>query len=240
MPENKTYKIQVEKLLNLKDLDAKIFDLEAEIGSFPEQLEGIRASLEGKKTAVKSAEDDYKKLQIAKNEKENEIKTKEEKVRKHESELYQIKNNKEYTALQQEIKSIKADISLLEEEVINLLDDIEKAHARCENEKKLLAGEQAGADDLINKIKNSEKDMLEKLTVLKGERGKIAAGITGDVLERYEKILKNRGRVALSSIVGEFCGECNMQLRAQIINEAKLKKNIVLCENCSRILYAAE
>jgi predicted nucleic acid-binding Zn-ribbon protein len=50
-------------------------------------------------------------------------------------------------------------------------------------------------------------------------------------------VRKNRGKTAIAKIDGEFCGECNMKLRPQVINEARLKENVVICESCQRILY---
>ena len=65
-----------------------------------------------------------------------------------------------------------------------------------------------------------------------------AGTIDAGTLGQYERILKKWGRIAITEVNGEFCGVCNMQLRPQIINEAKLQKNLVFCENCARMLYA--
>ena len=65
-------------------------------------------------------------------------------------------------------------------------------------------------------------------------------GIDADVLATYEKIRKNRGKAALAKITGNICGECHLHLRPQIISETTMRKRLVLCENCTRILYIEE
>ena len=55
--------------------------------------------------------------------------------------------------------------------------------------------------------------------------------------QAYENILKKRQGRALSPLVGENCGVCQMLTRPQIQNEVKSGDRIVTCESCSRILY---
>ncbi|MGB2599338.1 MAG: C4-type zinc ribbon domain-containing protein, partial [Candidatus Omnitrophota bacterium] len=161
-------------------------------------------------------------------------------IKQLEGHLYQLKTNKEYKAIEQEIESIKADVSLLEEDIINLLDKVEEAKAKHEEEKKLFEEEKQKTGREQESINAEEKEIDARLNELNGKRKEFTQGIDAGILARYEKILENRGEKALSKVSGEFCGECNMTLRPQAINEAKIKKSPAFCENCSRILYAEE
>jgi predicted nucleic acid-binding Zn-ribbon protein len=240
MSETVDYKEQLTKLIALQELDAEIYDLRSKKELIPERLEEINSSLEGKKGAMESADKELKDLQVAKGDKENEMASLEEKVKKHEADLYQIKNNKEYKALQQEIESIKADISLLEEDIINLLDKIDAAQTKMDDEKKIFETEKQKAGSEQEDIKKEEKEIDARLAELDGKRKDSVQGVDPTILARYERILENRAGIALAKVEGEFCGKCHMTLRPQVINEARLKKNPVFCESCSRILYAEE
>jgi predicted nucleic acid-binding Zn-ribbon protein len=240
MTENTDMKEQIQKLVKLQELDSEIFDLRSKKETFPARLKEMDDSLESKKTGAKTAEDELKKLQVAKSEKETEMQAKEDQIRKHEGDLFQIKNNKEYTALKQEIESIKADVSLLEDAIITLLDQIEAAQSRCEEEKKLFEAEKQSTDKEKESIKSEEKVLDQRLSELSAKRAEFLKEVDANILPRYQRILENRGKVAITKIDGEFCGECNMTLRPQIINEAQLRKNLVFCENCGRMLYVEE
>ncbi len=240
MPDNPGFKEQIKKLIQLQQWDTEIFDLQAEKESYPVRIEEMDIILETKKSGMNAAEDELKTLRVSKNEKENEMQTKEERISKLQGDLYQIKNNKEYQALQQEIDSIKADVSLIEEEIINFLDKIEAAQAKVETEKKGFEGERQTSEKEKEAIKAKEKEITDRLNGLRAEREKFVTEIDANIRVRYERILENRGRVALARINGDICGECNLTLRPQIINEAQLKQNLVFCENCARMLYVED
>jgi len=234
------FKEQIKMLIALQELDAEIYDLEARKETFPVRIKEMDDTLEQKKGGMNAAEDALKQLQVTKNEKEVDMQAKEEKIAKHQSDLYQIKNNKEYEALQREIESIKADVSLLEEEIISLFDQIESAQGKCAEEKKAFEEEARSDEQEKEQIRTEDKQVSEKLAALGNEREAAAAGVDREVITRYERIRESRGRVALAKVIGESCGGCNMHLRPQLINEAQLMKGMVFCENCSRMLYAEE
>ena len=240
MAEVVDFKEQVKKLVQLQAIDSEIFDHTSQLDSFPIRLKEMDDSLEAKKGGMEAADAALKQIQVLKNEKEMEMQVKEEKIAKHESDLYQIKNNKEYQALQHEIDSIKADVSMVEEEIINLFDEIEKAKLKCEEEKKIFEQETQSVDKEKQVIKGEEAELAARISELTSKRDECASGIGSDVLSKYQRILEKRGRIALAMVKDQFCGACNMQLRPQVTNDAKLQKNLVFCENCGRMLYAED
>jgi len=231
---------QIQKLINLQEVDSEIYDLQVEKESFPEKINELNDSLESKKTGMQQADEKVKQFQVAKSDKENDLKAGEERIIKHESELAQIKTNKEYKAMLEQIDSVKADISLLEEKILESYDEIEKAKSEFENEKKLFEEESNKNQKEINEIKAREKQLDERINELQTKRSEISSSVGDGLLKQYDRILQNRGRNALARIDGEFCSECNMRLRPQVINDVNLKKELVICENCSRILYTSE
>ena len=237
MPANIDLKTEIGKLVQIQKIDSQIYDLESRKRSFPARLDEMDRSLEEKTEGCELAEEKLKKLRVLKNEKETDLQASEEKIKKHESELYQIKNNKEYKALQQEIENIKADVSLLEEEIIGLFDEIETAAAKLQEEKELFENEKASVEKEKDIIRSEEKELDKELTSLKQQREDMSGEVDTSLLDLYSRILVHRGRTAMSRLSGEFCSECNMHLRPQVINEIRLRKKIVQCENCARILY---
>ncbi|MFQ5952228.1 MAG: zinc ribbon domain-containing protein [Candidatus Omnitrophota bacterium] len=238
MPEETNYIEQLDKLKKLQEIDVEVYHLKSKKEAIPVRIDEINRTIEERKTNMNTAEEELKTLQVAQGEKETEMAANEEKIKKHEGELYQIKSNKEYQALLQEIESIKADVSLLEEDIINLLDQIESAKGKREQEKKVFEEEKQTLNKEQGDIKTEEKKIDQRLSELENKRKESVQGVDSGILARYEKILELRGGIALTKVDGEVCGECSMTLRPQIINEAKLKKSPVFCENCSRILYA--
>jgi len=240
MADNLNFNEQLKKLINLQQIDSEIFDLKIELEAFPAKIEEMDRILETKKTGMENADAKLKAIQVQKSERETDMQAAEEKIQKYDSELAQIKTNKEYKAMLEQIDGVKADVSLLEEKILELFDQIEEAQAELKKEKDIFEEESKKNEGEKQKINEERKKVESRLAELNGNRAGITKDIDESILKRYDKILENRGRSALSKVNGEFCEECNMRLRPQVINEAHLKNDIVVCENCSRILYVQE
>ncbi|MDP8259119.1 MAG: C4-type zinc ribbon domain-containing protein [Candidatus Aadella gelida] len=237
MTEKTDIREDIEKLIKIKSIDVRIYEMKSRKDTFPVRIKEMDDSLGSKRSGLEEAEENLKQAKVEKNDRENDLREKEEKIKKHQGELNLIKKNKEYTALQQEIESLKADASLLEEEIIGLLDEIESAEAKKKKEEGIFAAEGDSVESEKSAIVKEEKELLEMLKGLGAEREEMTASIDSKILDVYERILANKGQTALAVVNGESCSECNMHLRPQIINDAKLQKTIVLCENCGRMLY---
>ena len=65
---------------------------------------------------------------------ELELQTREASVQKLKGQLFQLKTNKEYTAMQHEIDTLKADNSLLEDAILKTFESIDQAKQHRERE----------------------------------------------------------------------------------------------------------
>ncbi|MGB2705566.1 MAG: C4-type zinc ribbon domain-containing protein [Candidatus Omnitrophota bacterium] len=230
----------IKMLIELQELDSAIFDNKRLLDGIPERIKELDRILEEKSAKLKTLEEESKKLQVSHKEKEVELKTKEDTIKKHQAQLYQIKTNKEYAALEKEIGSAKADGSLLEEEIINLLDRIDEIKKNIAKERELLEEEKKKTDEEKKKIESEKKTSESEYNDLNSKRKEFTSKIDKAVLSKYERILHNKDGLAMVPIVDDACGGCNMNLPPQVINEAKLKKDLTVCGNCARILYAKD
>jgi uncharacterized protein len=231
---------QIDLLLRLQGIDAQIYSLKSEESDKPNDMAELKAMLEVAKTGIKEAENGLKTLQLKHKDKEVALGSKEDEIKKLEAQLYQIKTNKEYTAMINEIESRKADNSLLEEEIINLMDSIDKAKSNVEEEKEKFSQEAARIDSKLKEIQDQLDDIKSQITVLNTRRQELLPSIEPGLLREYERVLEARSGQALSEVKNNACGGCYMQLPAQVINEIRMKQNIIRCENCQRILYISD
>jgi hypothetical protein len=228
---------QIEFLKSLQVLDKEIHALNQEKNGFPDKIRRIENSLEAKKTGLKNAEDNLKTLQVKLKENEVSLQQKEEQIKKLQSQLYQLKTNKEYSTMTQEIEGLKADNSLVEEDMIKLMDSIESAKKMIFEEKAIFDREKEASQKEKDKIISRGKEIDLKLAQLTSERGKITPNVDKQLLARYERVLQNRDGLAIVHVEGGACGGCHLNLPAQVVSSAKLKEDIVICGSCSRILY---
>lgn len=237
MGQEKTIKEQIGFLIELQAVDGEIYALNREKKEKPGQIKAIEESLENKKTGIKQAEEDLKTLQVKLKEKEVTLQQKEEQIQKLQTQLYQLKTNKEYSVMTSEIEGIKADNSLVEEEMLRLMDKIDDAKKTIAKEKGLFASEEDSSRKEKDIINARLKEIGARLSGLTAKREEILPDVDKQILARYERILKNKDGFAMTVIEDGACGGCHMNLPPQVINEVKLREDVVICGSCLRILY---
>ena len=230
----------LKNLIDLQILDKDIYDMKKWISEMPARLNALDDEMEAASSKSKEKDDELKRLQLKRKERELDLEQKENNIKKLQSQLYQVKTNKEYNALEHEISGFEADKSVLEEDILSIFDLIETAEKALEEAKKELEDEEKKIEIEKKKIEDEKKETDKSLSELDGKRKNITPLIDKKMLSRYEWILSGKEGVALVPVVGENCGGCFMNLPPQIIDEIRLKKRVMACERCARILYAEE
>jgi len=234
-------KDEIRKLIEVQAIDSDIYRLEGELNSVkPVVIAEMKSILESNKKLLADLEEEFKQGQIKKEEKELDLSSKEEAVRKLQAQIYQLKTNKEYDAKLKEISSLKSDISVIEEEILRLFDEIDKKSKELNTKKKSLAENSREAADKITAEEKEMEEIGSKINILKDKRGILVKEVDKKILSQYEHLVKNRQGMALVPLKGGKCGGCHMVLPAEVSNQVKQYKNIVQCEMCARMLYLEE
>jgi len=157
---------------------------------------------------------------------------------KCEAKLYEVKTNKEYSAVLAEIEGLKVEKGRIEEEVLALMEAQERMTGELGDAELRLRGQGEVA-------RREETAAAEELGVLeldlasvRGDRESLARDIPRDLLVQYARLLKGRAGLAVA-LVGSsgICAGCRVSLTPQRFNEARQSSQILVCESCGRILY---
>lgn len=224
-------------LIQIQEWDVEIYALKDLLKDLPLELTETEEEVRVQKGRVTGAEGELKRLQLKQKEKEVELQTKEEHVRKYEGQLTQVKTNKEYSSLQSEIKSLRADASLVEESAIDLMDQVDLKKEKVDEERRMLKDKEELLQKKTTEVNEQAKMAEAKMGSLEKTRSEKIKLIHQETASFYERIVRNKRGLAMVQVRGENCPACQIQLRPQVINEIKLKTELVTCENCSRILY---
>ena len=230
----------IQLLIETQKLDTRIYSLKKDSEDKPRDLEKFKAEVQAKKDDLARTEEELKSIQVKRKDRELTLQKKEEDIKKYQTQLYQIKTNKEYKSLLSEIGGVKADNSVLEEEIIAILDQIDSAAKKIFDEKENLEKEGAKLREAEQRVKNEIAQINDQLAKLNEERGKIVSRVEKTILAKYEHILKNKNSLAMVPVINETCRGCHMDVPPQVINEIRMKENLIICGNCSRILYIPE
>ncbi len=231
---------QIKILVELQGLDTQIFKFQDELDSIPEQVRMMEAAHNDKAATLKKHEDNVKVLQLKRKDAEGELQVKEDTIKKYTSQMYQVKTNKEYTALQEEIGRIKADDSLIEEVIIRILDQIDEENREIAKEKDFLKKEEGVLAEEKKRLDTEGARLKGQLDVLQKQRSELAGKVEKTVLAKYERIIASKDGLAVVPVANDSCQGCFRIMPPQVINEIRMKADLVYCENCARILYLEE
>ncbi len=228
---------QLEMLKQFQTVDGELFLLRRQQEEKPRELEQCGAEVAEQEALVKAADDRLKTLQLSQKEKEIDLQTREASVKKLQGQLFQVKTNKEYAAMQREIDSLKTDNSVLEETILKTFDAIDQAASDRQREQQQLVKRQERLKAEQVRIERELAVIGEQIAKLAQRRQVLVPGIPPETLSLYERILNLRDGLALVPLVSDSCGGCHRRLPPQIVNEVYLSTTLTMCENCNRILY---
>ena len=229
---------QLKTLIDLQGVDTRIAAHEAEAARLPKEIAAIHAEIE---TAKKDVDAGKARLDAAKKDqrtREKDLEVVQAKRSKTEGRLYEVKTNKEYSAVLAEIEEIKQEKGRVEEEILVLMEsqerltaDIKDAEGRYKTRETQGKQEEAA---LQEKLRAVEAD----LALVRTERAELARQLPAPVLADYDKLLKARGGLALAQVVKpNLCGGCRMTVTPQRLQELRAQSALLPCESCGRYLY---
>lgn len=227
---------QIKILVELQKIDSEIYRLKKELAAHPQEQKALDQAFEKKKANAKAAEEALKGVQVKQKQKEVDLASREEKITKLQGQLFQLKSNKEYSAMELEIKGHKADKSLLEEDILRLLDEVDAAKGAVAKEKELLSGEEKQYKDASDTLKKQAAGLEAEVQALQEKRKAYTPNVDAKLLSQYERLLKLEG-LALVPVVNNACGGCHLGLPPQVVNETLAHDKWIVCESCARILY---
>ncbi len=227
---------QIGTLKQLQVVDTELFRLRSEQRQKPLALEQAKQRVAEEQAKGQALDAHLKSLQVQHKEKELELSTREAGVKKLQLQLFQVKTNKEYAAIQHEIALAKADISLAEEAILTVLDTIDRAAKEHRTQLGVVAKQQEALRAEATVVAKELEVVEAQLADYERRRQEMAPLIPPESLGAYERILANRDGLALVPLIQESCGGCHMVQPPQVISQVQLNAKLVMCESCNRIL----
>ena len=224
------------QLYQLQEVDLEIESDEKALNGIVVRLGDNRVILEaqGRLTSAEQQLDELRKRQRAAERETEDVAVK---LATEEGQLYsgRIQNPKELANLQHEVELIKAKRSHLDDGVLAVMDEVERA------ENGLTAA--AAALQKLEAAWNKEQQVLTaeaatlrgKLADLTQKRQFLSAGIDTPVIGAYDKLRKQKGQAVVRVEQG-ICRGCRISLPSSDMQQVR-SGNLVHCSSCGRILF---
>jgi len=227
-------------LYELQLIDDQLDELEELRGDLPAAVNELNSQIQMLQEQLATKEAEKKKSLSKRKENDNEVDRLKANLKKFKSQLYQVRNNKEYDALTKEIDHSETGISKLDAESIALEDLIEKLKIEIKEVEPQL-------DSLTKDLKEKETELKQIIKAnereeakLNDKREKIASKVKKNDYNTYTRIRKALNGKAVVTINRSACSGCHNVVPSQRQIEIRQSKRIFSCESCGRILVSPD
>ncbi|MEI8092908.1 MAG: C4-type zinc ribbon domain-containing protein [Spirochaetales bacterium] len=226
-----------EKLRSLQEILFAKFRLEKEINEIPkalvtktEVLNRAKKSFIEKNEAAEAMKGKVRRLNI-------ELSDATKKREDFEKQMDLIKTQKEYEALDKEIREATEKEQSLRKDIVKEENDLEELLIGLEKLEKQINLDEQELKEESDKIQAEGSSKKNRLTELTSEERTITPGMDEDILFKFERIIKSKEGLGIVPIVSGVCSGCHIILPMQFVNEVRMEKEVKFCPYCSRILY---
>lgn len=224
-------------LVTLQKTESKLDEIRILKGELPMEVADLEDEIQGLHSRQTRIEEEINGVTDFIEQRKNAIKEAEALVKKYEKQSSNVKNNREFEAINKEIEMQQLEVKLAEKHIKDATEEIAEKAVLLEKAKKNIAAKEG--------VLATKKGELEKIIAAneKEEKhfNKLAADarqhVDNRLLASYDKIRSSyRNGLAVVPVERDACGGCFNAIPPQKQSEIKQHKKIMICENCGRIL----
>ena len=179
--------------------------------------------------------------------KELEVRQKRADIERLKGQQLQIKDNRQYQILQNEIKFAELAIGKLEDDILNDYEDIETIDRELAQAQEELKQHQQELEALRLQCEAKKDTVDAEIQTCRARRNEIAATLPSDAVRQFDRIADRLDGEALAAVVldeieGTYvCTGCNMSVTQNTYVQLRGRiEKLVTCPNCTRILYVED
>ena len=206
--------------LEVQDLEDEIEGLTHRIGKYNEDVDGYKADIASKRAKINEAQ---------------------QAINRYKEQLNDVKNNREYDMLTKEIEFQSLEIELQMKRIAEAMRAIDAKKADVAQCNATLAERRADLD-----VKKSELEEITEETKAEEEKLREKAQdlemcIEPRLLSAFKRIRNNtHNGLGVVYVERDACGGCFNKIPPQRQLDIRMRKKIIVCEYCGRIMIDPE
>lgn len=240
-PAEMSVETKLKSLYQLQTMLSEIDKIRILRGELPLEVEDLEDEIEGLKTRIENTTDEIKELRARINELKTKIDLANDKLAGYKSQLDNVRNNREYDLLNKEIEFQTLEIELCNKR-------IREAAAAEKNKEELIERSKATLDERSQDLEVKKNELDEIVAETKAEEEKLREkaknleiSIEPRLLTAFKRIRKNsRNGLGIVYVQRDACGGCFAKIPPQRQLDVRMRKKVIVCEYCGRILIDPE
>jgi predicted nucleic acid-binding Zn-ribbon protein len=228
---------KLDALFELQKIDSQIDKIRTVRGELPLEVQDLEDEVAGLQTRISNLEEEVSQLETEVSDRKNATKDSETAISKYKEQQNNVRNNREYDSLSKEIEFQELEIKLHEKKskeakfkIESKQEVLDEAKTQLELRSSDLATKKSELDAIISETQVDEDKLLKSSDNAK-------KNIEERLLFAYDRLRKNaKNGLAVVPVNRDACGGCFNKIPAQRQLDIEMKKKIIVCEHCGRVL----
>ncbi|GHV49391.1 hypothetical protein FACS1894181_08190 [Bacteroidia bacterium] len=232
-----TVEEKLSALYKLQSMLTEIDKIKTLRGELPLEVQDLEDEIAGLQTRLHNYQADVKEYELAVTAQKNRISDSKSLIERYKAQLENVRNNREFDNLSKEVEFQGLEIEFSEKKIREFSEsaavkkiEISRLAETLEGRKGDLVQKKGELDEIVSETKQEEEKLREKAK-------KLESTVEPRLLTAFKRIRKGaRNGLAIVYIQRDACGGCFNKIPPQKQMDIKLRKKIIVCEYCGRIM----
>ena len=234
-----TTTVSLDVLRTLHRILRQLTDLRDRRDRGPRQIRAGEAGIKQREDELSKLREELKAMRKNIDQKQLQMKTNEQKIKDLDTKLNLAASNREYQILKDQIAADKMANSVLEDEIIEMMDQVDAFQPKIAAAESVLKTTKEKVVASQKTFESQAVSIESDIVRLEAELKQCEAELPEGIREMYDRMAKKSGEDALAEVVDGACGGCNQQVPLNVQANIRLLQPS-FCRTCGRLLYIAE
>ena len=236
-----TVEEKLKSLYQLQVIFSEIDRIKTLRGELPLEVQDLEDEVAGLRTRIGNISGSIEEIKGEEAKRRNKIEEAKAMIAKYTEDQNNVRNNREYDLLAKEIEFQTLEVEFCEKKLRQYAGDlkakneeIERTNAQLDERLAALEDKRNELEEIVAETKEEEEKLRDRAKVLEGT-------IEPRLLQSFKRIRKNtRNGLGVVYVQRDACGGCFNKIPPQRQLDVKMRKKIIVCEYCGRIMIDPE
>ena len=240
-PSEYSVEEKLQSLFQLQTMLTEIDKIKTLRGELPLEVQDLEDEIAGLTTRIEKASADVVEMSKGVAENKNTIEVSRQAVNKYQEQQDHVSNNREFDSLNKEIEFKNLEIELAEKRIREFTNAINAKKEEIENNRALVAEKQQDLEIKKSELQEIIEENRQEEERLREKCKNLELNIEPRLLQSFKRIRNNtRNGLGIVYVQRESCGGCFNKIPPQRQLDIRMRKKIIVCEYCGRIMIDPE
>jgi predicted nucleic acid-binding Zn-ribbon protein len=230
---------ELETLFTLQEIDVRLLEKKREIDEYERQLAERKAAMGACSSRVDQLSVQRKSLVNDRAFAERRFNEQQDQLKERRQRQGRMRTEKELRANENEIGSMRDEISQQEEDLLSLMAQVEQIESDVADVRKEYKEIEEADHQHVSETAARIEELKASIEKIAEERSAVTGSLDEALLRRYDRVLQVRGGRAVVQVTGGSCCGCFMNVPPQMVIEIMRTGAVRVCPNCQRILHVS-